>query len=377
MLDVLGGRVVLLVLRPRLGFHQSGVHCLVTRRNVSTTLVTYGMGLLCACNRVIGNCLCLPLRSPTLLFMGHPGGVIKRFMFPVHGPRRVISLLGRGNVPMTSGVVLRNKRLPCTSCVHLTSLFPRSRIISKATVVHRTHDMGAPLRVRLFHQSTTLRTQTCDGVPSMCRPKVASHRLSIRIRHLVQLRNYLKVFEMFNRDVRVFVKDILTKSGTTAPSPCSFTLNNGKLSPSLPKKVGKALLGRKCDMVISVKKGFCKCVYSVDHIFSVKGLGSRTCTTRRIYLRIRSGITSVATPNIIYRSLCGTTVRVIAGTKFTSHFVKISRRTHFVKRNVKLRVGRTPILTPHVQERLRRKVIFTLRPGVMLPKMKPINVRGS
>lgn len=288
-----------------------------------------------------------------------------------------MSLLGRGKLPVPTGLVLRNSRLPCSRCYQLTDLFPRARMIGNAPLVHRTHDMGATVRVRVFHHSNVTRTGTCRRVPDMCHPSVASVRFSVRVRHLVHLRNGLKVFHIFKHDVRVFVNDILAKSGTKCPSPCSFTLNNRNLSPTLPKKTGGAPLGRNRDMVVSLNNGFGKCVNSVDHMFSVKGLPRRTCTTRRIYLSVRRGVTSVTGPNVPYRALCGATVRVIATTKFTSGFVNARRRTGFVNRNVKLRVGRTPILTPRVGRRLRPKVIFTLRPGVILPNVNPMKVRGS
>lgn len=309
--------------------------------------------------------------------MGHPGGVSKRRVFSIHGPRRVVSVLGRRGLPVPAGLVLRNSRLPCARCMHLTTVFPSVRIIGNAPLVHRTQDVGATVRVRLFHHSKVTRTGTCSQVPSICHPKVASHRFSVRVRHLVHLRKSLNVFHMFNRDVRVFVKDMLANSGTTMPSPCSFTLKNRKLSPTLPKKIGNSPLGRNRDMVMSLNNGFGKCVNSVDHIFSVNGLDRGTCTTRRIYLSVRGRITSLTGPKTMYRSLCGATVRVIAGTKFTRGFVNVDRRTHFVNRNVKLRVGRVPMVTPHVGRRLRPNVMFTLRPGVILPNINPINVRGS
>lgn len=354
------------------------MHSLVTRRRVSTTLVTYGMGLVCACKHIIDNCLCLPLGTPTHLFVGHPGGVRKRRVRPVHGPRRLPSLLGRYNLPVPTELVLRKSRLSFARCGHLTTYFPRARILPyNATLVQGTQDIGARVRVRVFHHSNVTRTGTCRRVPSICEPKVASYRLSVRVRHLVHLRNYLNVFHAFKRDVRVFVKDLLTKSGTATPTPCSFTLKNRKLSPSLPVDIGNTLLRPNRDFVISVKNGFCNCVNSVDHMFSVKGLPRGTSITRRIYLSVRRTIMRGTGPNTIYRSLCGLTVSVIAGTNFTSGFVKTARGTGFVNRNVKLRVGRVPILTPHVGRRLRPNVIFTLRPGVILPNVNPINVRGS
>lgn len=365
------------MLQPELKLRRDKIRRLMAQRGIDAALITCNVNLLYTYGRVVSGYLYLPLHAPARLFVKRPNNISGEHIFPVRKPEQIIDILKEEKLPMPVRLMLEGDELPYTEYLRLAALFPDAEVVNGTPLIREARSIKTPIEIEMFRRSGVAHAKAYNRIPTVYRPGMTDHELSIEVERLMRLEGSLGIFRVFGQSMEIFMGSVLSGDNAAAPSPFDFALGGEGLDPALPVGVNGTELKEGQSVMFDLGGNFNGYMGDMSRVFSIGKLSDKAYAAHQVCIDIQNEIASLAKPGAVCEDLYNKAIEMVTKAGFAENFMGISQQARFIGHGIGLEINEMPVLAPRMKQELEPGMVFALEPKIVLPEVGPVGIENS
>lgn len=365
------------MLQPELKLRRDKIRRLMAQQGIDAALITCNVNLLYTYGRVVSGYLYLPLNAPARLFVKRPNNIMGEHIFSVRKPEQIIDILKEKKLPMPTKLMLEGDELPYTEYLRLAALFPDAEVVNGTPLIREARSIKTPIEIEMFRRSGVAHAKAYDRIPTVYRPGMTDHELSIEVERLMRQEGSLGIFRVFGQSMEIFMGSVLSGDNAAAPSPFDFALGGEGLDPALPVGVNGTELKEGQSVMFDLGGNFNGYMGDMSRVFSIGKLSDKAYAAHQVCIDIQNEIASLAKPGAVCEDLYNKAIEMVTKAGFAENFMGISQQARFIGHGIGLEINEMPVLAPRMKQELEPGMVFALEPKIVLPEVGPVGIENS
>lgn len=365
------------MLQPELKLRRDKIRRLMAQQGIDAALITCNVNLLYTYGRVVSGYLYLPLNAPARLFVKRPNNITGEHIFSVRKPEQIIDILKEEKLPMPVKLMLEGDELPYTEYLRLAALFPEAEVVNGTPIIREARSIKTPIEIEMFRRSGVAHAKAYNRIPTVYRPGMTDHELSIEVERLMRLEGSLGIFRVFGQSMEIFMGSVLSGDNAATPSPFDFALGGEGMDPALPVGVNGTELKEGQSVMFDLGGNFNGYMGDMSRVFSIGKLSEKAYTAHQVCIDIQNEVAALAKPGTICEDLYNKAIEMVTKAGFAENFMGISQQARFIGHGIGLEINELPVFAPRMKQELEPGMVFALEPKIVLPGVGPLGIENS
>lgn len=365
------------MLQPELKLRRDKIRRLMAQQSIDAALITCNVNLLYTYGRVVSGYLYLPLNAPARLFVKRPNNISGEHIFSVRKPEQIIDILKEEKLPMPVKLMLEGDELPYTEYLRLAALFPEAEVVNGTPIIREARSIKTPIEIEMFRRSGVAHAKAYNRIPTVYRPGMTDHELSIEVERLMRLEGSLGIFRVFGQSMEIFMGSVLSGDNAATPSPFDFALGGEGMDPALPVGVNGTELKEGQSVMFDLGGNFNGYMGDMSRVFSIGKLSEKAYTAHQVCIDIQNEVAALAKPGTICEDLYNKAIEMVTKAGFAENFMGISQQARFIGHGIGLEINELPVFAPRMKQELEPGMVFALEPKIVLPGVGPLGIENS
>lgn len=365
------------MLQPELKLRRDKIRRLMAQQGIDAALITCNVNLLYTYGRVVSGYLYLPLNAPARLFVKRPNNITGEHIFSVRKPEQIIDILKEEKLPMPVKLMLEGDELPYTEYLRLAALFPEAEVVNGTPIIREARSIKTPIEIEMFRRSGVAHAKAYNSIPTVYRPGMTDHELSIEVERLMRLEGSLGIFRVFGQSMEIFMGSVLSGDNAATPSPFDFALGGEGMDPALPVGVNGTELKEGQSVMFDLGGNFNGYMGDMSRVFSIGKLSEKAYTAHQVCIDIQNEVAALAKPGTICEDLYNKAIEMVTKAGFAENFMGISQQARFIGHGIGLEINELPVFAPRMKQELEPGMVFALEPKIVLPGVGPLGIENS
>lgn len=365
------------MLQPELKLRRDKIRRLMAQQGIDAALITCNVNLLYTYGRVVSGYLYLPLNAPARLFVKRPNNITGEHIFSVRKPEQIIDILKEEKLPMPVKLMLEGDELPYTEYLRLAALFPEAELVNGTPIIREARSIKTPIEIEMFRRSGVAHAKAYNRIPTVYRPGMTDHELSIEVERLMRLEGSLGIFRVFGQSMEIFMGSVLSGDNAATPSPFDFALGGEGMDPALPVGVNGTELKEGQSVMFDLGGNFNGYMGDMSRVFSIGKLSEKAYTAHQVCIDIQNEVAALAKPGTICEDLYNKAIEMVTKAGFAENFMGISQQARFIGHGIGLEINELPVFAPRMKQELEPGMVFALEPKIVLPGVGPLGIENS
>lgn len=365
------------MLQPELKLRRDKIRRLMAQQSIDAALITCNVNLLYTYGRVVSGYLYLPLNAPARLFVKRPNNISGEHIFSVRKPEQIIDILKEEKLPMPAKLMLEGDELSYTEYLRLAALFPEAEVVNGTPIIREARSIKTPIEIEMFRRSGVAHAKAYDRIPTVYRPGMTDHELSIEVERLMRLEGSLGIFRVFGQSMEIFMGSVLSGDNAATPSPFDFALGGEGMDPALPVGVNGTELKEGQSVMFDLGGNFNGYMGDMSRVFSIGKLSEKAYTAHQVCIDIQNEVAALAKPGAVCEDLYNKAIEMVTKAGFAENFMGISQQARFIGHGIGLEINELPIFAPRMKQELEPGMVFALEPKIVLPGVGPLGIENS
>lgn len=365
------------MLQPELKLRRDKIRRLMAQQGIDAALITCNVNLLYTYGRVVSGYLYLPLNAPARLFVKRPNNITGEHIFSVRKPEQIIDILKEEKLPMPVKLMLEGDELPYTEYLRLAALFPEAEVVNGTPLIREARSIKTPIEIEMFRRSGVAHAKAYDRIPTVYRPGMTDHELSIEVERLMRQEGSLGIFRVFGQSMEIFMGSVLGGDNAATPSPFDFALGGEGMDPALPVGVNGTELKEGQSVMFDLGGNFNGYMGDMSRVFSIGKLSEKAYTAHQVCIDIQNEVAALAKPGAVCEDLYNKAIEMVTKAGFAENFMGISQQARFIGHGIGLEINELPVFAPRMKQELEPGMVFALEPKIVLPGVGPLGIENS